>query len=333
MSWIISSILSFKIVFVCHLLLTVSSVQCNDKNDVQIQENQRSNSDNLIVSLINNIINLKDTNLLKSGIEASVRSVFSKPLTSAVYALSMLVGVVAMLAFYESPVSPMPVPPLPDPPVGRFPPEHPIWPPPPKDPIRMSDKKRVGGANTFTVPNSHTSSSFNSQSQNMFPHMNAYQKYSEMDPTATVAAYQQLLNLLENRNSKVNNKQNKFTSNSVPNHLSDMSGQVYPLITSESNPKVISSNESSIKLQSLYSTNSELNPNDRRESIDFMNTFHHKNSLNDAFDKFKDFNNVNKLPNLETTKDKGEKFNYTSVASSDSNSLRRVKIRNNEQQT
>lgn len=24
----------------------------------------------------------------------------------------------------------MPVPPLPDPPVGRFPPEHPIWPPP-----------------------------------------------------------------------------------------------------------------------------------------------------------------------------------------------------------
>jgi hypothetical protein len=38
-----------------------------------------------------------------AGIEASVRSVFKKPLTSAVYALSMLVGVVAMLAFYESP--------------------------------------------------------------------------------------------------------------------------------------------------------------------------------------------------------------------------------------
>ncbi|XP_053202126.1 uncharacterized protein LOC128387014 [Panonychus citri] len=35
-----------------------------------------------------------------------------------------------MLAFYESPISPLPVPPLPDPPVGRFPPEHPIWPPP-----------------------------------------------------------------------------------------------------------------------------------------------------------------------------------------------------------
>ncbi len=38
-----------------------------------------------------------------AGIESSLRSVFKKPLTSAVYALSMLVGVVAMLAFYESP--------------------------------------------------------------------------------------------------------------------------------------------------------------------------------------------------------------------------------------
>lgn len=37
------------------------------------------------------------------GLEASMRSMFKKPMTSAVYALSMLVGVVAMLAFYESP--------------------------------------------------------------------------------------------------------------------------------------------------------------------------------------------------------------------------------------
>lgn len=38
-----------------------------------------------------------------AGIESSVRSIFSKPLTSAVYAISMIVGAVAMLAFYESP--------------------------------------------------------------------------------------------------------------------------------------------------------------------------------------------------------------------------------------
>lgn len=41
--------------------------------------------------------------LIKAGFEASVRSLFNKPVTTAVYALSMLVGVVAMLAFYESP--------------------------------------------------------------------------------------------------------------------------------------------------------------------------------------------------------------------------------------
>lgn len=33
-----------------------------------------------------------------------------------------------LLAFYESPLSPLPVPPLPHPPVGRFPPEHSVWP-------------------------------------------------------------------------------------------------------------------------------------------------------------------------------------------------------------
>lgn len=41
--------------------------------------------------------------IFAAGLEASVRSLFNKPVTTAVYALSMLVGVVAMLAFYESP--------------------------------------------------------------------------------------------------------------------------------------------------------------------------------------------------------------------------------------
>lgn len=57
--------------------------------------------------------------------------------TPLIYAASLAVGVISMLAFYESPISPLPVPPLPDPPVGRFPPEHPIWPPPPKEPIKF----------------------------------------------------------------------------------------------------------------------------------------------------------------------------------------------------
>lgn len=228
----------------------------------------------------------------------------------------------------------MPVPPLPDPPVGRFPPEHPIWPPPPKDPVKMSDKKRVGGVNTFVVPNSHTSSSFNTEPQNMFPHLNTNQKYSEADPTGSVAAYQQLINLLENRNSKVTHKQNKFAGNSMPTHLTDMSGNVYPLISVETNPKII--NESSLKLQNLFSNNYELNPNDRQDrhdTIDFTNKYHHKSSLNDAFDKLKDFNNINKLPNIEINKEKGEKFNHTSVASvasSDSNSFKRLKTKSSE---
>lgn len=41
------------------------------------------------------------------------------------YVASALLGTVALLAFYESPISPLPVPALPEPPVGRFPPEMP----------------------------------------------------------------------------------------------------------------------------------------------------------------------------------------------------------------
>jgi len=216
----------------------------------------------------------------------------------------------------------MPVPPLPDPPVGRFPPEHPIWPPPPKDPVKMSDKKRVGGANTITVPNSYTSSSFNFYPPNIFPNINTHQRYSEKDPTGNIEAYQQLANLLEKRTSNVNTKQNKFISNSLVSNKADVSAHNYPIITVESNPKVIN--------QSLYSTNSELNPNDRHESIDFMNRFYHKSGSNDAFDKLKDLTNINKLLNLETNKENGEKLNQTSTLLSDSNSFRKLKNKNAE---
>ncbi|XP_053202410.1 uncharacterized protein LOC128387252 [Panonychus citri] len=61
---------------------------------------------------------------------SSLRGSISTPFTALMYMGSLAVGAIVMLAFYESPISPLPVPPLPDPPVGRFPPEHPIWPPP-----------------------------------------------------------------------------------------------------------------------------------------------------------------------------------------------------------
>ncbi|XP_074604687.1 uncharacterized protein LOC141857990 [Brevipalpus obovatus] len=61
---------------------------------------------------------------------SSLKGALSSPMTALMYAGSLAVGAIVMLAFYESPISPLPVPSLPDPPVGRFPPEHPVWPPP-----------------------------------------------------------------------------------------------------------------------------------------------------------------------------------------------------------
>ncbi|KAI2797859.1 hypothetical protein BLOT_015279 [Blomia tropicalis] len=104
-------------------------IRINWINRIRMRLRKRFGDDNIVVSVVKSLMEYASTGF-RSGFEASVRSLFNKPVTTAVYALSMLVGVVAMLAFYESPISPMPVPPLPDPPVGRFPPEHPVWPPP-----------------------------------------------------------------------------------------------------------------------------------------------------------------------------------------------------------
>ncbi|KAI1307220.1 hypothetical protein HDE_00823 [Halotydeus destructor] len=87
---------------------------------------------------------LKDDSVVESTanglsrVDASLRSALGAPLTGLVYAASLAVGVVTLLAFYESPLSPLPVPSLPKPPVGRFPPEHPIWPPISKHPVKMN---------------------------------------------------------------------------------------------------------------------------------------------------------------------------------------------------
>jgi hypothetical protein len=66
--------------------------------------------------------------LFNTADPASVRGLFTGPLSALVYGASLLIGGIVLLAFYESPLSPLPVPPLPHPPVGRFPPEHSVWP-------------------------------------------------------------------------------------------------------------------------------------------------------------------------------------------------------------
>ncbi|XP_054167364.1 uncharacterized protein LOC128964752 [Oppia nitens] len=292
---------NYQLLIFCFLLLTIFYVQCKDKHEVKARDS--SASDNLIVSVINGVIKLKDSDFFRSNIEASVRSVFSKPLTSAVYAVSVLAGVVAMLAFYESPVSPMPVPPLPDPPVGRFPPEHPIWPPPHREPI-ASDKKRIGAVPQYSMPNPNPHISSNV----MFPQTN--QKYSDMDNGGNAGAYQQMVNMLENRNSKVNVKQNRISSNPV----AEISPQVYSSFAVETDPKVLND---TIKLQNLYA---DITSDDRYDSADIINKFYNQNT----FDKIKEFTGMKKVSTSETFKDK-EKMNYTLVATSDSNASKRTK--------
>lgn len=192
-------------------------------------------------------------------------------------------------------VSPMPVPPLPDPPVGRFPPEHPIWPPPQKEQMQMSDKKRVGIMGNY---GGHGSP------QMFFPQMNTNQKYSEMDPMSYGGAYQHLLNVLENRNSKIGGKQNRINSNP----MADPSPQVYSSFAVDSDSKLLND---SLRLQSLYP---EVNPSERVDSVETINKVYNQNNLNKQFDKIKEYTNLKKTP--EVIKEK-EKFNYTSVNPTD----------------
>jgi len=114
--------------FVPSLILCLDDTAKSDKSASVALTKKLGEENNIVLSLVKSVVDFA-SNGFKTGLEASMRSIFNKPVTTAVYALSMLVGVVAMLAFYESPISPMPVPALPDPPVGRFPPEHAVWPP------------------------------------------------------------------------------------------------------------------------------------------------------------------------------------------------------------
>lgn len=71
------------------------------------------------------------------SVDATLKQLLGNPLTGIVYAASLAIGAISLLAMYESPLSPLPVPSLPKPPVGRFPPEHPVWPPVSKHPVKL----------------------------------------------------------------------------------------------------------------------------------------------------------------------------------------------------
>ena len=80
---------------------------------------------------------MKEQGRSLARIDATLKSYLGNPLTGLVYAASLAIGAISILAMYESPLSPLPVPSLPKPPVGRFPPEHASWPPVPKTPVKV----------------------------------------------------------------------------------------------------------------------------------------------------------------------------------------------------
>lgn len=195
----------------------------------------------------------------------------------------------------------MPVPPLPDPPVGRFPPEHPIWPPPQKEALPVAEKKRVG-MNPFQGYNPQMMAASN---QVLFPQAsNNNQKYSEADPSPYAGAYQQLMNVLENRNSKNNpTKQNRISSNLVAEPLSASS--VYSAYNIEPDPKVVND---SVRLQQLYS---EAVPTERHDTIDIINKLYNQQNYNKQLVREYNNNNIKKM-SVPEVKDKA--VNYTTAA-------------------
>lgn len=71
-----------------------------------------------------------------------MRSIMKGKYSIPAYVASAVLGAVALMAFYESPISPLPVPALPEPPVGRFPPEMPVISPNLQVPFRMNQQQQ-----------------------------------------------------------------------------------------------------------------------------------------------------------------------------------------------
>lgn len=83
---------------------------------------------------------------------------------------------------YESPLSPLPVPSLPKPPVGRFPPEHAVWPPIPKSPIKMKSAGLPFAASASnpvyaTAPQKFLQGAFEDSNNNWLTPQNLVQNY------------------------------------------------------------------------------------------------------------------------------------------------------------
>ncbi|UXI20243.1 RNA polymerase III [Sarcoptes scabiei] len=210
-------------------------------------ENER-----MISTVIKSIVDYASKGF-KYGLEASVRGIFKKPMTAVTAAVSMVIGVVAMLAFFESPISPLPVPPLPDPPVGRFPPEHPNW-PPRTDRIQYYPK-RVG---SFSMPYnigdySTSAASSQPQSQLHFPNSPIYRSDNRINvvhhtnnPSPIVSQNSPQIDLNSNKKfptssiespynpeSSIANKFIPNRSNDHPNHrLSADNYQLHPKLSS-----------------------------------------------------------------------------------------------------
>lgn len=81
---------------------------------------------------------------IEPALGASMRSIMKSKFSVPAYVASALLGAVALLAFYESPISPLPVPALPEPPVGRFPPEMPSLPAGVQIPFRTNQQSQYG---------------------------------------------------------------------------------------------------------------------------------------------------------------------------------------------
>lgn len=91
--------------------------------------------------MLNPFKGVTDSGLART-LGASMRSIMKSKYSVPAYVASALLGAVALMAFYESPISPLPVPALPNPPVGRFPPEMPNISPGLQVPFRTNQQQQ-----------------------------------------------------------------------------------------------------------------------------------------------------------------------------------------------
>jgi len=110
-----------------------------------------------------------------------------------------VLGAVALMAFYESPISPLPVPALPEPPVGRFPPEMPSLSPNTQVPFRMNQQQQYGQqayANQRSFPGSQMPQQQQQQQQVLFAGNMAAPAAQQRQMTAGGPVQQLAANLL-----------------------------------------------------------------------------------------------------------------------------------------